>query len=126
MGEDVGNARRGSIQSKQQFFRPRFHTDSLDLPSETWRGITGFHSLSDSGSGNPQRAHERLPSLSFGFRSKSSELKCRAWLASEMREIELEVAEERLPTFGVSLELIVPIIRASEPTMHHTNDANTA
>src|SRR5262245_36935608 len=126
MSEEVGNARGWLIQSKQQFLRPSFHSHSLDLASETWRGITGFHSLPDSGGGNCQRAHERSPSFGLGFRSKPSELKCRAWLASEMREIELEVSEERLPAFGVSLELIVPIIRAGEPTMHHTNDASTA
>src|SRR5262245_59312590 len=43
-----------------------------------------------------------------------------------MGEIEPQVAEECLPAVGVPLELIIPFVRASEPTVNHAHDAGSA
>src|SRR5262249_115923 len=56
---------------------------------------------------------------------EAGELDCRTRLTTEMRQIELQDAEEGNPALAVSLELSIPIILAGEPAMNHAHDAGS-
>src|SRR5262245_34292882 len=43
-----------------------------------------------------------------------------------MGEVEPQDAEERHPALGVALELLIPVILAGEPAVHHADDAGAA
>src|SRR5215510_13156127 len=43
-----------------------------------------------------------------------------------MGQIEPQIAKERFPALRVTLELVVPVVRAREPAMDHTHDASSA
>ena len=74
----------------------------------------------------PQCRGQRRPGLRCRSRDRSHELHERGALAAEVREIEPQDAEEAGPArFGAD-QLVVPVVRAGEEALHHTDDADAA
>src|SRR5262249_52278370 len=66
------------------------------------------------------------PCLALGLGCEARERDCRTRLATEMRQIQAQDAEEGNPAVAVSLELSIPIIGAGEPAVHHAYHAGSA
>src|SRR5437773_5569396 len=68
---------------------------------------------------------QRFPGLRFGSRDTRHELHDRGALAAEVREIDPQGAEEAGPAGFSAFKLVVPVVRAGEEAIHHTDEAHT-
>src|SRR5262249_11835980 len=81
-------------------------------------GFAGIDALQAEGH------HQRGPCLRFGPLRGNDPLLDHAALAAEVREIQAQDAEEAGPALLRSFDLVVPLIRAREQTVHDANDAD--
>src|SRR5262245_23752997 len=113
----MGNSRRRSVQPQQQL-RVCVIPACLHHPRGRRR---------DEGLWLLSRDRKRIGGCSPGFGERGltdrRELKGKAWLSAKVRQVELQDSEESQPSIRVTLELVVPIIRAGKPPMNDSHDA---
>src|SRR4051794_4895602 len=81
--------------------------------------------LPDAHAFQSQCRGQRFPGLRFGSRDGSYELHDRGALAAEVREVDPQGAEEAGPAGFGAFQLVVPVVRAREEAIHHTDEAHT-
>src|SRR5437762_8107874 len=122
-GAKGGYARPRLVEPQQSVVRTL--TDVLRHAAER-RDTRGCRpTLPDAQALQSQCCGQRFPGLSFGSRDGSYELHDRGALAAEVREIDPQGAEEAGPAGFGAFQLIVPVVRAGEEAIHHTDEAHT-